>query len=319
MACLYGQGIQLARLQSIEYKVIYAWHSARPVPRHRPAPRQPRGRTYPVQQAGLRSWDAPLNPAEYTDAIAARWHTLYGPSRAEVPMSVLATAVMRHHLRLPGPAPERWTDVHGLLTEQTRVWAEAAQRWPYLHHRWEQYLEWPQWPDADRTRAAARTFALDLITMGVIEHLSELTYNVDFLGSVLHRLRAPLSTAPGPLAPRSNDPWFRESVLDSTVYRLDRAGTGAGRVLTRVKILRDAGLSPAERSWYLREIDEFSAAVLAVNLACWQVADPGRPNVVVSTSEDTDWVKAEREEQAASSAALGINVDRFPALGAFWP
>ena len=130
-----------------------------------------------------------MNASDFADAIADQWHDLYGPSRLEVPMSVLATAILRQHLVIPD---EKTNEPHNFLAGQQRVWEAAMQRWPYLHHRWECFTDWPNWPDHHRATQAAAVFALRLRTMGVIEHLATLTHSRDFLGGVLYRLREPM-------------------------------------------------------------------------------------------------------------------------------
>jgi hypothetical protein len=242
-----------------------------------------------------------LNPSDFADAVAAQWRELYGPSRLEVPMSVLATAVLRQHLVIP--AGEN-TDVQGFLSGQQRTWEAATRWWPYLHHRWECFTDWPTWPDQHSTTQAAAVFALRLRTLGVVEHLRTLTHGQDFLGAVLHRLRTPMAhTASGPLSPGEPRPAHLRQDMPVQTITLDQVGTGH-RILGVVSTLRARGIDPARVTWHLREIDELAAAVLCANLAAWRVADPDRANVLISISEDDDWIQAERELRTEALRAL---------------
>ncbi|MCK9874116.1 hypothetical protein MRI28_31610 [Nocardiopsis dassonvillei] len=260
-----------------------------------------------------------MNRREYADAIAARWYDLFGPSRAEVPMGVLATAAMRQHLHLAPWSPGRDTTTDLFVVEHKRVWMRADEMWPYLSHRWGQYTECFQWPNAEQVTSAARTFAADLTAMGVLEHFTALTHGCDFLGAVLHRLLHPFGGAPpaDPLRGLVISPSELDRVNRTAVFRVDGAGTGADQVLPLAVALRGQGEQVSGRQWHLRETHEFRAAVLAVNAACWGLADPRRPNVLVAVSEDPDWVEAEREEQAEAIAriygppgALSLPADR---------
>ncbi|GAA1439438.1 hypothetical protein [Nocardiopsis tropica] len=242
-----------------------------------------------------------MNPSDFADAVADQWHELYGTSRLEVPMSVLATLVLRQHLVIPA---EENTDTAGFMSGQQRTWEAAAQWWPYLHHRWECFTDWPTWPDHHRTTQAATVFALRLRTLGVIDHLRTLTHGQDFLGAVLHRLNAPVAnTAPNPMRAGALCPAYLQQDMPVQTITLDQVGTGH-RILGVVTMLRTRGIDPARVTWHLREIGELAAAVLCVNLATWRVADPGRANVLVSTSEDDDWIQAERELRAETLRAL---------------
>ncbi|GAA1120267.1 hypothetical protein [Nocardiopsis metallicus] len=240
-----------------------------------------------------------MNASDFADAIADQWHDLYGPSRLEVPMSVLATAILRQHLVI---SDEETSEPHDFLVGQQRVWEAATQRWPYLHHRWECFTHWPTWPDHHRITHAATVFALRLRTMGVIEHLTTLTHGRDFLGGVLYRLREPMViSSVDPLGATRTAP-LRQDMPVQTLT-LDPVGTGH-RVLGVLTALGALGINPATVTWRLREIDELSAATACVNLASWQVADPNRANVLVSTSEDDDWIQAEQEARAEALRAL---------------
>ncbi|WP_159945310.1 MULTISPECIES: hypothetical protein [unclassified Nocardiopsis] len=240
-----------------------------------------------------------MNPSDFADAIAAQWHELYGPSRLEVPMSVLATAVLRQRLVIPA---EEHTAAEGFLSGQRRVWEVATHGWPYLYHRWECFTDWPSWPDHHRTAQAATVFALRLRTLGVVEHLSSLTHGQDFLGAVLHRLRAPAMT--GSVDPLSARRGVRlQSEMPVQTITLDQTGSGH-QVLGVLTALSALGVDPKRVTWRLREIDELTAATLCVNLVVWQVADPERANVLVAISEDEDWIQAEQEARAEALQAL---------------
>ncbi|MFV2198207.1 hypothetical protein [Nocardiopsis sp. LOL_012] len=249
-----------------------------------------------------------VNPTAFADAVANQWHDLYGPSRAEVPMSVLTAAALRS--RLDPSTPQHAPDsVGAFLSSQQRVWERAAQRWPHLYHRWDQYTDWPAWPDRERTTGAALELARRLTATGVIEYLDDLTHRRDFLGGVLYRLRAPLGGAHSdPLEAAAMRPVHLDRERPVQSITLERAGTGH-RLLPLLAALHERRVAPRDLSWQLREIDEFQAAVLCTNLACWDVAAPRRANVLVSTGQDDDWIRAEQEERAESLRALFMVAD----------
>ncbi|MEU0489928.1 hypothetical protein ABZ249_11925 [Nocardiopsis sp. NPDC006139] len=240
-----------------------------------------------------------MNPSDFADAVAAQWHELYGPSRLEVPMSVLATTVLRQRLVI---SAQEHTTAEGLLSGQQRVWEAAAQSWPYLHHRWECFTDWPTWPDHHRLLQAATVFALRLHTLGVVEHLRVLTHGQDFLGAVLRRLHTPAMT--GSVNPRCEGRAVRlHPEMPVQTITLDPAGSGQ-QVLDVLSALNAQGIDPQRVTWRLREVEELTAAVLCVNLVAWQVADPERANVLVAISEDDDWIQAEQEARAEALRAL---------------
>lgn len=240
-----------------------------------------------------------MSPTDFADAIADQWHEIFGPSRLEVPMSVLATAVLRQHLVIPA---EETSEPRGFLSGQHRVWEAATQRWPYLYHRWECFTDWHNWPDQHRTLQAATVYALRLRTLGVIEHLRALTHGRDFLGGVLHRLRAPLMA--GSVDPLGPERAVRlQPDMPVQTLTLDRIGTGQ-QILGVVAALNAAGVDPQAVTWRLREIDELAAATACVNLAVWRVADPERANVLVAIRETDNWIQAELEERAEALRAL---------------
>lgn len=68
-----------------------------------------------------------MNPPEFADAIADQCHELYGPSRLEVPMSALGTAVLRQHLVVPA---QENTAPEGIPSGQQGGWEAATHLWP---------------------------------------------------------------------------------------------------------------------------------------------------------------------------------------------
>ncbi|WP_051415578.1 hypothetical protein [Nocardiopsis sp. CNT312] len=249
-----------------------------------------------------------VNSTAFADAVANQWHDLYGPSRAEVPMSVLTAAALRSRLDLSTPqhAPD---GVGAFLSAQRRVWERAAQRWPHLYHHWDQYTDWPAWPDREHTTSAALELARRLTATGVIDYLDDLTHRRDFLGGVLYRLRAPLaSTGRDPLEAATMRPVHLDRDRPVRSITLERTGTGHG-LLPLLAALHEHGVDPRDLAWQLREIDQFQAAVLCTNLACWDVAAPRGANVLVATGQDDDWIQAEREERAESLQTLSMVTD----------
>ncbi|MCK9874102.1 hypothetical protein MRI28_31540 [Nocardiopsis dassonvillei] len=254
-----------------------------------------------------------MNPAQAADAVAAVWNDTYGPARATVPLSVLATMAMRRRLKIPYRGPSAMLTVGEFLAQQADVWERADRCWPYLSHRWERFSTWPTGPDALHTRPHALDFARAVKAMGgVAEHFRRLTdlesvnEGVDFLGGVLARLRHPYSTEipDDPLTRLRIHPSDLAAVRGTDVFRVEEAGTGAALVLPLVKALYYDGTHPAKRTWHLRERDPLNAAVLAVNVAFWGPADRWRANTLVSTSWDPSWVSAERQAQAQATAAI---------------
>ncbi|WP_049573877.1 hypothetical protein [Nocardiopsis sp. SBT366] len=241
-----------------------------------------------------------MNTSGFADAVAVQWHELYGPSRLEVPMSVLATAVLRQHLHIPA---QDHTAAEGLLSGQHRVWEAVTQNWPYLHHRWDCFTDWPNWPDHHRLIQAATVFALRLRTLGVIEHLRSLIHGQDFLGAVLHRLRTPAVTGSVPLPGAGSQTPLQPERPVQTIT-LDQGGSGH-QVLGVLNALNAQQTDPKHVTWRLREIDELTAATLCVNLVAWGVATTERANVLVSISQDEDWILDEQEARAEALRALG--------------
>ncbi|GAA3762396.1 hypothetical protein HDA32_005821 [Spinactinospora alkalitolerans] len=239
-------------------------------------------------------------------AVTDRWVHCYGPSRLEVPMSVVASISLLHAeqptayaappllylLSEVGPGDfrrERWTQ-----------WNRATTIWPTLHHHWVPFFEWME-PGSDRNLlTGAQAVAAGCIDAGLSGFLGDpfRRRNVDLLGVVLHRLRREMFTGmPDPIRAglHRDDEHNVARIQPGCTLTIQGAGTGT-RLMHIAARLRRRDIDPAGIRWQAREIDDLAAACLAVNAVLWGL---GR-DVLIGTAEEPDWLEAAREERAAA-------------------
>lgn len=241
-------------------------------------------------------------------AVTEQWMLAHGPSRLEVPVSVVASMAL---FASPQPAEDGARDplylladlpLSGFKDEQALLWQHTALFWPGLHQRWECFAQWLN-PHEGPLLGAAQSVAIRCLEAGLLDLVGDPARrrSVDLLGVVLHRLKSPMFTAvPDPLAPTgTGDEQHAAAIQPGSSVTLRRVWTGA-RLLPVLAQLRRRGLDPANVVWQLHESDELAAACLAVNTVLWGLG----PHTVIGTGEEADWLRAAHQERAAALRRL---------------
>ena len=234
----------------------------------------------------------PASPREHahriTEAVVNAWHSNYGGSRVDIPISVVAALSLLPERHPGGPelAPLLLRlDGDGFIALLRRLELEFGIMRPDLRPRTKPLWSWleddaldPQLVRAVHATGRAALAKGQLALTGVAWRANE----CDLLGTVLQAIRSrkdreargqfltplPVTELIGMIslaelaADRPNDEPLR--VLDPCV------GTGA-MLLGAANALREHGHDPAAVEWWANDIDWVAAACCAVNMHLWDL------------------------------------------------
>jgi hypothetical protein len=224
----------------------------------------------------------PDDPRQHAQAIAeavdAAWHSNFGGSRIEIPISVVAALALIAQADPDGPDLTEQAmrlSPPGFAVLLRTIWTRFAIHRPDLLPRTKPLWEWVDTDDLDQHllhavhatgNAALHHGQLALTGVQWRRHC------VDLLGSVLQavRSRSAVKGLGQYLTPTDVTRMIGsvvrvrpgESVLDPC------AGTGT-MFLGAADAMREAGQDPASCEWWANDIDWLAAACCAINMHCW--------------------------------------------------
>ncbi|WFE47614.1 N-6 DNA methylase [Verrucosispora sp. WMMD1129] len=226
----------------------------------------------------------PSDPREHAvsiaEAVDMAWHSRYGGSRIEVPMSVVAALALvaretpdADQLAALGEMMQRLDhEGFGLLVQ--RLWCEFAALRPDLNPRTKHLWSWTEDDDQDETvLRAVHAVGQAAIRKGLLSRCGpEAWGELDLLGMLLQTMKShggrkgtgqfltPLCVTE--LLGRTAGPEEGARILEPC------AGTGT-MLLGAARAMRERGLDPTTCEWWANDIDPLAAALCAVNLHLW--------------------------------------------------
>lgn len=226
-----------------------------------------------------------------TESVIRAWHTSFGGSRVEVPISVVAALSLLPETHVTGLAlPDVLTKIdRGLFVDLLRrVVLEFSVLRPDLRPRTMPLWSWLDDDPDEHLQRAAHTTGVAAVRAGLLDLTGHPDRRVacDVLGSVLQAIRSkpqldrlgqfltplPVTQLTGNIvaaelgvdAVTSSRPEGQEPlrVLDPCV------GTGA-MLLGAAQAFRARGMDPTRIEWWANDIDWLAAACTAVNVHLW--------------------------------------------------
>ena len=225
----------------------------------------------------------PSDPRELARAIAEAvdeaWHSRYGGSRIEVPMSVVAAlalvareAPVADQLAALGETMQR-LDHEGFTLLIERLWCEFAALRPDLNPRTKHLWSWIDDEPDETTQRAIHAVGQAALARGILGRFGPDGWgDPDLLGMLLQTMKShggrkgigqfltPESVTL--LLGRMNTPEEGQRVLEPC------AGTGT-MLLGAAQGMREKGLDPTKAEWWANDLDPLAAALCAVNLHLW--------------------------------------------------
>ncbi|MDG4796945.1 N-6 DNA methylase [Micromonospora sp. WMMD1082] len=225
----------------------------------------------------------PSNPREHARSIAEAvdqaWHSRYGGSRIEVPMSVVAVLAI---LAREAPDPDQLDRV-GEMAERLnhegfwlliqRLWCEFAALRPDLNPRTKHLWEWTEDEPDETVKRAVYAVGQAALRRGVLARFGPNGWgDYDLLGTLLQQMKShggrkgigqfltPVDVTE--LLGRMAGSKEGDRILEPC------AGTGT-MLLGAARAMREKGLDPAVCEWWANDLDPLAAALCAVNLHLW--------------------------------------------------
>ncbi|MBC9004113.1 N-6 DNA methylase [Micromonospora aurantiaca (nom. illeg.)] len=216
---------------------------------------------------------------DIAEAVDLAWHSRYGGSRIEVPMSVVAALAL---VAREAPGPEQLDrlaevaerlDPEGFTLLIQRLWCEFAALRPDLNPRTKHLWSWIDEEPDETTQRAIRAVGQAALAKGVLGRFGPDGWgDTDLLGMLLQTMKShggrkgmgqfltPESVTL--LLGRMNTPEEGARVLEPC------AGTGT-MLLGAAQGMREKGLDPTKAEWWANDLDPLAAALCAVNLHLW--------------------------------------------------
>lgn len=225
----------------------------------------------------------PSDPREHARSIAEAvdeaWHSRYGGSRIEVPMSVVAALALvareatdADQLVELGETMERLDhEGFGLLIQ--RLWCEFAVLRPDLNPRTKHLWSWTDEDQDETVLRAVQAVGRAAIRKGLLERCGPDAWGeMDLLGMLLQTMKShggrkgigqfltPVDLTA--LIGRMAGPKEGDRILEPC------AGTGT-MLLGAARAMRENGLDPTTCEWWANDLDPLAAALCAVNVHLW--------------------------------------------------
>ena len=225
----------------------------------------------------------PADPREHARAIAEAvdyaWHSQYGGSRIEVPMSVVAALALvareapdPDQLAALGETMERLDhEGFGLLVQ--RLWCEFAVLRPDLNPRTKHLWSWiDEEPDETMLRAV-QAVGQAAIRKGLLARFGPDGWGeTDLLGMLLQTMKSHggRKGIGQFLTPESVTLLLGRMVAPDEGARILEPCAGTGTMLLgAAQAMRENGLDPTTCEWWANDIDPLAAALCAVNFHLW--------------------------------------------------
>ncbi|MBL6280157.1 N-6 DNA methylase [Micromonospora fiedleri] len=226
---------------------------------------------------------APTDPREHARAIAEAvdyaWHSRYGGSRIEVPMSVVAALALvareaedPDQLAALGETMERLGhEGFGLLVQ--RLWCEFAMLRPDLNPRTKHLWSWTDEEPDETVLHAVQAVGQAAIRKGVLARFGPDGWGeTDLLGMLLQTMKSHggRKGIGQFLTPESVTLLLGRMVAPDEGARILEPCAGTGTMLLgAAQAMRENGLDPTRCEWWANDIDPLASALCAVNLHLW--------------------------------------------------
>ncbi len=225
----------------------------------------------------------PSDPREHAwgiaEAVDQAWHSQYGGSRVEVPMSVVAVLAIlareapdADQLDRVGEMAER-LDHEGFWLLMQRLWCEFAALRPDLNPRTMHLWKWTDDEPDETTKRAVHAVGQAALRRGVLGRFGPDGWgDYDLLGTLLQQMKShggrkgigqfltPVDVTE--LLGRMAGPKEGDRILEPC------AGTGT-MFLGVARAMREKGLDPTACEWWANDLDPLAAALCAVNMHLW--------------------------------------------------
>lgn len=225
----------------------------------------------------------PADPREHArmiaEAVDEAWHSRYGGSRIEVPMSVVAVlavlareAPAADQLDRVGEMAER-LDHEGFTLLIQRLWCEFAALRPDLNPRTKHLWSWIDDEPDETTQRAIHAVGQAALRRGLLGRFGPDGWgDYDLLGTLLQQMKShggrkgigqfltPVDVTE--LLGRMAAPKEGDRILEPC------AGTGT-MFLGAARAMRENGLDPTTCEWWANDLDPLAAALCAVNVHLW--------------------------------------------------
>lgn len=225
----------------------------------------------------------PADPREHARAIAEAvdlaWHSRYGGSRIEVPISVVAalTLVAREapdgdQLAALGETVQR-LDHEGFGSLMQRLWCEFAVLRPDLLPRTKHLWSWVDEDSDETVLRAVHAVGQSALRKGLLARFGPDGWGeTDLLGMLLQQMksRGARNGIGQFLTPESVTMLLGRMLAPEPAARILEPCAGTGTMLLgAAQAMREAGHDPTSCEWWANDIDPLAAALCAVNLHLW--------------------------------------------------
>ncbi|WP_319461238.1 N-6 DNA methylase [Micromonospora sp. RTP1Z1] len=225
----------------------------------------------------------PSDPREHARAIAEAvdeaWHSRYGGSRIEVPMSVVAALALvareasdADQLDRLGEAAER-LDPEGFWLLVQRLWCEFAALRPDLNPRTKHLWYWIDEEPDETTQRAIHAVGQAALRRGIFGRWGADGWgDTDLLGMLLQTMKSHggRKGIGQFLTPESVTLLLGRMVAPDEGARVLEPCAGTGTMLLgAAQAMRENGLDPTKCEWWANDLDPLAAALCAVNLHLW--------------------------------------------------
>ncbi|MFU8873222.1 N-6 DNA methylase [Micromonospora sp. SL4-19] len=256
------------------------------------------------------AWAA--DPREHARAIAEAvdeaWHSRYGGSRIEVPMSVVAALAL---VAREAPGPEQLDrlaevaerlDHDGFWLLVQRLWCEFAALRPDLNPQTKHLWYWIDEEPDETTKRAVHAVGQAALRRGVFGRFGPDGWgDTDLLGMLLQTMKSHggKKGIGQFLTPESVTLLLGRMVAPDEGAKILEPCAGTGTMLLgAAQAMRENGLDPTTCEWWANDLDPLAAALCAVNFHLWGLGW----RVVVGCGDglQDDWMhEALRDRQVA--------------------
>ncbi|SCG15520.1 N-6 DNA Methylase [Micromonospora echinofusca] len=216
---------------------------------------------------------------DIAEAVDLAWHSRYGGSRIEVPMSVVAALALVareaedvDQLAALGETIERLDhEGFGLLIQ--RLWCEFAMLRPDLNPRTKHLWSWTDEDQDETVLRAVQAVGQAALRKGVFGRCGPDGWGeTDLLGMLLQTMKSHggRKGIGQFLTPESVTLLLGRMAAPAEGARILEPCAGTGTMLLgAAQAMREDGLDPTTCEWWANDIDPLAAALCAVNLHLW--------------------------------------------------
>ncbi|WP_165942540.1 N-6 DNA methylase [Micromonospora sp. KC721] len=225
----------------------------------------------------------PGGPREHArviaEAVDLAWHSRYGGSRVEVPMSVVAALALVareaenvDQLAALGETIER-LDHEGFGLLMQRLWCEFAVLRPDLNPRTKHLWSWTDEDQDDTVLRAVQAVGQAALRKGLFARCGPDAWGeMDLLGMLLQTMKSHggRKGIGQFLTPVDLTAMIGRMAAPEEGARILEPCAGTGTMLLGAAMgMREAGRDPTTCEWWANDIDPLAAALCAVNLHLW--------------------------------------------------